>query len=137
MSDPIIRYFAIGGRELAPNEIAPDMSNVGLVLQMETVRIEPGYVRPCTCHPDDAPPVPCQRKYALTDCHRAFHLQRVLVGGNHLALLIGADHPPHTANHETARAHYHIHRKGQDAYEAWCCWKTIMELRDAIEAGHV
>jgi len=22
----------------------------------------------CTCHPDDNPPVPCPRKYALTDC---------------------------------------------------------------------
>lgn len=24
--------------------------------------------RPCTCHPDDNPPVPCAQKYALTDC---------------------------------------------------------------------
>ena len=24
--------------------------------------------RPCTCHPDDNPPVPCPRKYALTEC---------------------------------------------------------------------
>lgn len=22
----------------------------------------------CTCHPDDKPPLPCPRKYALTDC---------------------------------------------------------------------
>lgn len=28
-------------------------------------------VRPCTCHPDDNPPVPCPRKYALTDCRIA------------------------------------------------------------------
>jgi hypothetical protein len=27
-------------------------------------------MRGCTCHPDDAP-VPCQRKYALTDCLNA------------------------------------------------------------------
>lgn len=24
--------------------------------------------RPCTCHPDDNPPVPCAKKYALSDC---------------------------------------------------------------------
>ena len=28
-------------------------------------------VRPCTCHPDDNPPVPCPQKYALTDCRMA------------------------------------------------------------------
>jgi hypothetical protein len=27
--------------------------------------------RACTCHPDDHPPVPCARKYALQDCRRA------------------------------------------------------------------
>lgn len=27
--------------------------------------------RPCTCHPDDKPPVPCAKQYALTDCRRA------------------------------------------------------------------
>lgn len=103
--------------------------------------VDPGHERPCTCHPDDTPPVPCQKKYALTDCRRAFHLQRVLIGGNHLALLIGADHPLHTVDHQTALTHYHSGRgragRGQDAYEAWCCWKTIMELRDAIDAGQV
>lgn len=24
--------------------------------------------RKCTCHPDDNPPYPCAKKYALTDC---------------------------------------------------------------------
>lgn len=24
--------------------------------------------RPCTCHPDDAPPAPCARRYALAEC---------------------------------------------------------------------
>src|SRR5438105_1892685 len=23
---------------------------------------------PCTCHPDDNPPVPCPKKYALSEC---------------------------------------------------------------------
>jgi hypothetical protein len=27
--------------------------------------------RPCTCHPDDSPPVPCARKYALSECRAA------------------------------------------------------------------
>ena len=27
--------------------------------------------RPCTCHPDDSPPVPCARKYALSECRTA------------------------------------------------------------------
>ncbi len=27
--------------------------------------------RPCTCHPDDNPPLPCPRKYALQDCRAA------------------------------------------------------------------
>lgn len=27
--------------------------------------------RTCTCHPDDNPPVPCPRKYALTHCRAA------------------------------------------------------------------
>lgn len=27
--------------------------------------------RKCTCHPDDRPPVPCPRKYALTECRIA------------------------------------------------------------------
>ena len=28
--------------------------------------------RPCTCHPDDNPPKPCTKQYALTEC-RARH----------------------------------------------------------------
>lgn len=27
--------------------------------------------RACTCHPDDNPPVPCPRKFALTECRAA------------------------------------------------------------------
>lgn len=27
--------------------------------------------RPCTCHPDDNPPVPCARRYALAECLQA------------------------------------------------------------------
>ncbi|MCO6444553.1 MAG: hypothetical protein J5J04_10775, partial [Anaerolineae bacterium] len=31
----------------------------------------PEIERPCTCHPDDNPPVPCARKYALNECRAA------------------------------------------------------------------
>jgi hypothetical protein len=63
-------------------------------------------------------------------------VERVLIGGNHVALLIGADHPPYTASHDEAREHYRIRRSGTDwnAFEAWCCWRTIMQLRDAFDA---
>lgn len=27
-------------------------------------------IRPCTCHPNDSPPVPCARQYALTECRK-------------------------------------------------------------------
>ena len=27
--------------------------------------------KPCTCHPDDNPPVPCPHKYALNECRAA------------------------------------------------------------------
>lgn len=33
--------------------------------------IEPNSVadaKPCTCHPDDNPPVPCAKQYALSEC---------------------------------------------------------------------
>ena len=31
----------------------------------------PGIERPCTCHQDDNPPVPCTRQYALNECRAA------------------------------------------------------------------
>lgn len=59
-------------------------------------------------------------------------LERVLIGGNHLALIIGADHPPYTATHDQALEHYVGENHDHDGYGAWCCWRTIMELRDAV-----
>lgn len=32
--------------------------------------------RVCTCHPDDNPPVPCAKKYALTECRKAALAQK-------------------------------------------------------------
>lgn len=61
-------------------------------------------------------------------------LKEVLIGGNHVALLIGADHPTHEATHDYAREHYYASPVGcQEHYEAWCCWRTIMRARDVLE----
>lgn len=35
---------------------------------------QPLGTRPCTCHPDDDPPNPCPRKYALDECRLAHML---------------------------------------------------------------
>lgn len=59
-------------------------------------------------------------------------LRNVMIGGNHCALLIGADHPPYQWEPDEARAHY---GKRQDAYEAWCCWRAIMHARDVLECN--
>jgi len=56
-------------------------------------------------------------------------LRNVIIGGNHVALLIGVGHPPHTETHEKVLTYY----GAGDAYEAWCCWKTIMEARKTLE----
>jgi hypothetical protein len=57
-------------------------------------------------------------------------LDNVLTGGNHLALLIGSDHPLHTASHEEAMAHY----GSRDIYEIWCCWRTMMNAGPILAA---
>lgn len=41
------------------------------VLDALASRTQMADTRPCTCHPDDNPPVPCPRKYALSDCRQA------------------------------------------------------------------
>lgn len=56
-------------------------------------------------------------------------LEWIMVGGDHLALLIGADHPPYTAEPDEALAHYGSY----GAYEIWCCWRSIMSARHLIE----
>jgi hypothetical protein len=57
-------------------------------------------------------------------------LEKVMVGGNHLVTIIGVDHPPHTATHDAAMNHYGV---DDYAYDAWCCWRAIMEARAALE----
>ena len=58
-------------------------------------------------------------------------LEDVMIGGNSLAQIIGADHPPHGTPYSEALAHY----GGGVKYEAWCCWNTIMQARAALEEG--
>lgn len=55
--------------------------------------------------------------------------EKVLIGGNHLACLIG-NHPPYGTAPEIVRKHYLPHH--QDMYEAWCCWNEIMLFREAL-----
>jgi hypothetical protein len=33
--------------------------------------------RPCTCHPDDEPPVPCAEKFALSECKASILVERL------------------------------------------------------------
>ena len=54
----------------------------------------------------------------------------VMIGGNHLALLIGADHPPYTASATEGLSHY----GAGDAYETWLCWRSIVQARGALTA---
>jgi hypothetical protein len=37
--------------------------------------LDPYRVRSCTCHPDDLPPDPCPKRYALTECRAAAYNQ--------------------------------------------------------------
>lgn len=55
-------------------------------------------------------------------------LKSVMVGGNHLACVIGPNHLLHTASYEDALKHY-----GPGViYDVWCCWKNIMEARAVL-----
>lgn len=48
------------------------LCNTPLVTPSEATAILTGAEkRPCTCHPDDNPPIPCARKYALSECRAA------------------------------------------------------------------
>jgi hypothetical protein len=55
---------------------------------------------------------------------------KMMIGGNHVALLIDADHPPYGENnHQLALEHY----GAGERFEIWCCWNAIMCARDMIE----
>ena len=50
-------------------------------------------MQPCTCHPDDKPPVPCARKYALTECRIADAFLRGRIAGLREAADLLTDRP--------------------------------------------
>lgn len=49
-----------------------------------------GAERSCTCHPDDKPPSPCARKFALRDCRIADIARRI----RYAADMVGDDELP-------------------------------------------
>lgn len=56
-------------------------------------------------------------------------LRSVMVGGDHLQLIFGVDHPHAGVPHEAA---LRVFGPGS-RYEAWCCWSAIMLARDVLE----
>ena len=55
-------------------------------------------------------------------------LQNVMIGGNHLAQVLGIGHLAAGSSYETALEFY---GPGPN-YDVWCCWNAIMEARAAI-----
>ena len=55
-------------------------------------------------------------------------LREVMVGGNHLATIIGATHPQAGTHHAAALEFYGPGHQ----YDAWCCWNAIMAARAAL-----
>lgn len=51
-------------------------------------------------------------------------LFRLSVAGNHVALVIGADHPPYTESENVAGEHY---GSDMDKLNSWICWSIIMD----------
>jgi hypothetical protein len=64
---------------------------------------EPTQERSCTCHPEDNPPIPCPRKYALAECRAAVAPPQTPMTELYYELLYAVErkHPGET-RHETA-----------------------------------
>ena len=56
-------------------------------------------------------------------------LRDVMVGGNHLATVLGIGHLAAGSSHEAALDFY---GPGPN-YDVWCCWNAIMQARAALE----
>jgi hypothetical protein len=59
--------MANGQNATMASVLAEDIEDARAVLAAPVPPAD-GAPRPCTCHPDDSPPVPCAHKYALRDC---------------------------------------------------------------------
>ena len=70
-------------------------------------------VRACTCHPDDNPPVPCARKYALTDCRMADLQSRIALSEAREAKCVEA--LTKIATFDDKGANYHLEHTGSFA----------------------
>lgn len=70
----------------------------------------------------------CDRKDArIAELEAA--LRQCMVGGNHLPLIFGVDHPHAGVPADAARQFFGPGNK----YEAWCCWDAIMRARDVLD----
>ena len=58
-------------------------------------------------------------------------LRDVMVGGNHLAQVLGIGHLAAGSSYEAALEFY---GPGPN-YDVWCCWNAIMQARAALLAG--
>lgn len=58
-------------------------------------------------------------------------LDRVMVSGNHLATHVDLDGPTWHAPHDEGLTYY----GAGPAYDAWCCWKGIMLVREDLNRG--
>jgi len=56
-------------------------------------------------------------------------LDGVMIGGNHLAGLLPMDNVSYESDPATALEQM---GSGMD-YEVWCCWRSIMRARDAVD----
>ena len=77
--------------------------------------------RPCTCHPDDSPPVPCARMYALHECREA------------AAKRPGAGDVDGT--HTATPCHW-IEDTDSGAWDTACGQKHLFTAGDATDNGH-
>lgn len=60
-------------------------------------------------------------------------LRRCMIGGNHLPMIFGVDHPHAGVDHEVACAFFGYGH----AYEAWCCWNAIMQAGDVLDGDSI
>ncbi len=66
----------ISAANLFPAQFARACGAESEIIEIQSIDRKTGAIAakaPCTCHPDDNPPVPCPHKYALSDCIDAYN----------------------------------------------------------------
>ena len=76
-----------------------------------------GDTRKCTCHPDDNPPIPCQRKYAYSECTAALRTENARLRE---ALRPFAEIPVGAGANDTARAACCVFYTGNQGRDILC-----------------